>query len=169
MGRKQTTGEGECWGWELLNCDLISVIVFIIKTETPPAKALYINFFVTWSNLCPHFYWVLVLWLFLFTNCTVSIERFITTFFSASVFTIHSSHLEELIQEAVAGPIMICHPQIFVCFFLGCFFLTCLVGLSVALALPAILLVLNFAIDFGLAPELAYWSFFFPCCLSSQN
>lgn len=169
MGRKQTTGEGEYWGWELLNCDLISVIVSIIKTETPPAKALYINFFVTWSNLCLHFYWLLVLWLFLFTNCTVSIERFITAFFSASVFTIHSSHLEESIQEAVAGPIMICHPQIFVCFFLGCFFLTCLVGLSVALALPAILLVLNFAVDFRLAPELAYWSFFFPCCLSSQD
>lgn len=47
MGRKETTGEGDCWEWELLNCDLVTMVVSVIKTETPPAKPLCISFPVT--------------------------------------------------------------------------------------------------------------------------
>lgn len=36
IGRKQSSGGGVCWGWELLNYVTDSVI----KTEIPPAKPI---------------------------------------------------------------------------------------------------------------------------------
>lgn len=61
----------------------------VIKTETPPAKPLYVSFPVMWTNFCLPYYWLLVVWLPLFTNCTVSIEVSITV---SILFCLSSHH-----------------------------------------------------------------------------
>lgn len=99
IGRKQSIGGGVCWGWELLNYVTDSVI----KTETSPSKPLYMSCSVTWTDVYLTYYWLLLLWLSLFTNCTVTVKGFTLAFFNhrhVSLLAIRSSHLKGSFQEA---------------------------------------------------------------------
>lgn len=140
MGRKQTTGEGVCWGWELL---LITVTGSVSLNQLVPKFLLITAAMVVFIHKLHCQDWE-VYYSFLFCLC----------------FTIHSSHLEESIQEAIAEPIIICHPQTCVCF-LAASSLPAWKN-SVALALPAILLFFKLCNRFQPGPRTCMLEFFLP-------
>lgn len=86
----------------VVNCVTDSVI----KIKTPPAEHLYVSFSVIGTSVCLTYYWLLLLWLSSFTNCTVAVEQFTIAFFNqrpVSLLAFQSSHLKGSFQEAAAS------------------------------------------------------------------